>query len=82
MERGIPLRDGTHAISLYADDLLLYLGDGERGLEEMIEDMQDFGELSGLKLNMGKYGLFPINKDNMTRPAQLGGLSWYPCTFK
>ena len=52
--RGIPLRDGRHAISLYADDLLLYLKDGEKDLEAMVEDMQDFGVLSGLKLNVGK----------------------------
>ena len=70
--RGIPLRDGSHAISLYTDDLLLYLRDGEEHLESMLEDMQVFGRLSGLKLNAGKSFLFPIAKTNAVQPIRSG----------
>ena len=64
-DRGIPLNDATHATSLYADDLLLYLKDGEEVLEAMIDDMQDIGVLSGLKMNTGKSCLLPIDKANV-----------------
>ena len=48
IDRGIPLHDCVHTISLYADDLLLYLKDGETDLIAAVEDIDDFEVISGL----------------------------------
>ena len=80
--RGIPLRDGIHTISLYADDLILYLKDVNEGLQESIELLQDFQILSGLGINMNKSYLFPVRSGLDDPPPNLGGLNWAPRTFK
>ena len=63
-EWGIPLGDGTHIVSLYADDLLLYIRDISNIPESVAQTLNEFANLSGLKVNWAKTCLFSF--DSMT----------------
>ena len=57
---GILISGYTHSVSLYADDLLVYLRDVTTGLAPLLEILHEFGRLSGLKLNSAKSCIFPL----------------------
>lgn len=50
-----------HRVSLYADDLLLYISHPDISLPTAISLLGQFSEFSGYKLNLHKNELFPIN---------------------
>ena len=50
-----------HKLSLYADDLLLYVSNPSTSLPIILDILKQFGQLSGYKLNFGKSELFAIN---------------------
>lgn len=55
-------REGQeHRVSLYADDLLLYLSDYSHSLPAALNILERFGKLSGYKINLSKSELFPVN---------------------
>ena len=59
--RGI-LRSGReHKLSLYADDLLLYISDPQNTLSHIMATLDRFNELSGCKINASTSELFPVN---------------------
>lgn len=56
------LRWGTeHKLSLYADDLLLFVSGAERTIPHIMDLLNKFGEVSGYKLNVHKSELLPLN---------------------
>lgn len=59
---GVTRREMTHKVSLYVDDLLLYISSPENSIPHLIEVLREFGKFSGYKLNFSKSLLFPINK--------------------
>jgi len=70
----IALRDNTgivgirrggieHKVSLYADDLLLYVSDPTKSLPAALSLFGIFGPLSGYKINLHKTKLFPVNDE-------------------
>lgn len=59
---GVTRREMTHKVSLYADDLLLYISNPENSIPHLIEVLREFGKFSGYKLSFLKTLLFPINK--------------------
>lgn len=55
-------REGQeHRVSLYADDLLLYLSDVSHSLPSALNILETLGKLSGYKVNLSKSELFPVN---------------------
>ncbi len=55
------MRHGTeNKISLYADDVLLYVSSPATSLPQIISLLKEFGKFSGYKLNMNKSEFFPI----------------------
>lgn len=48
-------------VSLYADDLLLYLSDLLTSIPAALSTLDSFSFISGYKLNLGKSELFPLN---------------------
>lgn len=79
---GIKLDESTHIISLYADDVLLYLRNGAVGIQEMLRILEEFEELSGLRLNRRKTHIFPMHP-SLLRPLTLPlDLDWAPVTFR
>ena len=53
----------THAISMYADDTLLYMSDVQNSLPGAVEVLKKFGALSGFKINLTKSALMLLNED-------------------
>lgn len=57
------LRYGVkHTVSLYADDLLLYISDPSISIPAILDTLTSFGCVSGYKLNLTKSEIFPINQ--------------------
>lgn len=55
-------RSLTHTVSLYADDLLLYVTNPTTSVPEVLVVLENVGKISGYKLNYNKSEYFPINK--------------------
>ena len=52
--KGIPRGDLELKVSLYADDLLLYVSDPSLSLPYILDILNQFGKISGYKLNLQK----------------------------
>lgn len=59
--KGIIRHGQTHKLSLYADDLLLYISDPLVSLPPILRILDQFGHCSGYKLNFQKSELFFVN---------------------
>ena len=59
--KGILRAGREHKISLYADDVLLYVSDPLSTIPHILDTLGKFGEFSGYKLNLDKSELVPIN---------------------
>lgn len=69
---GIKRGELEHKLSLYADDLLLYVSDPCTSIPLVLKLLADFGLISGYKLNLSKSELMPINTAALDYP--LGSL--------
>jgi len=54
-----------HRVSLYADDMLLYISDPTLGIPQVVKILKHFGTFSGYKLNFSKSICFPINSKGL-----------------
>lgn len=68
---GIRREGRLHKLSLYADDLLLFLSNPNSSIPVALKMISDFGSVSGYKINLTKSLLFPINE----RARQMSVLS-------
>ena len=59
---GISIGNKQYKLSLFADDLLLYLSNVNRVIPHIIEIMRTFSKISGYKMNEAKTELLVINK--------------------
>lgn len=57
-----------HRVSLYADDLLLYVRNPLVSIPRILTLLDSFGRLSGYKLNVSKSEYFPINQSAIDIP--------------
>lgn len=63
--------DLEERVSLYADDMLLYLGDPELSLSNAFNVIQEFGNFSGFRIDWSKSSLFPLDpQPNLVLPTQ------------
>ena len=60
--KGIHRGGLVHKVSLYADDMLLFVSDPLHSLPKLLELLKGFGEISGYKVNFQKSELMPIGK--------------------
>lgn len=60
--KGFQRGDIEHRVSLYADDLLLYVRDPIASNPHILSLLTTFGSFSGYKLNIQKSECFPINQ--------------------
>lgn len=58
---GIKRMGTEQKVSLYADDLLLYISDLDRSIPTALGVLKSFGSISGYKLNLSKSEIFPLN---------------------
>lgn len=63
---GITRLGTEHKLSLYADDLFLFVSKAETTIPLILELLTKFGEISGYKLNLHKSELLPLNLTNTT----------------
>uniref|UniRef100_A0A3B3UGS4 Reverse transcriptase domain-containing protein n=1 Tax=Poecilia latipinna TaxID=48699 RepID=A0A3B3UGS4_9TELE len=59
--KGITRGRVEHKLSLYTDDLLLYISAPERSIPHILALLSQFGEISGYKVNMHKSELLPMD---------------------
>lgn len=66
--RGI-FREGLEQkISLYADDMILYISNPDASIPKVLSTLDTFGSISGYKLNLQKSEVFPVNLSAQTYP--------------
>lgn len=58
-----------HRLSLYADDLLLYISNPVGSVSDLLHIFNTFGSFSGYKLNINKSECFPVNNSAKQIPA-------------
>ena len=59
---GLRMGETIHAVSLYADDLLVYINDTSADLSDIALTLLRFQRASGLKVNWDKSCIFPLRQ--------------------
>lgn len=59
--KGIKIGTNEHKLSLYADDLLVYLTNPQFSIPPLLHVFKEYSDISGYKLNYDKSEAFPIN---------------------
>lgn len=67
--QGIRISDQEHQISLFADDILLYLSDLKTSIPALVDLLHRFGTFSGYKVNHSKSSILFLNKLERTNPT-------------
>lgn len=68
----ISIHGTRHFISLYADDILLFLSNIESSVPHVLHLFEEFKEIAGYKINWSKSVLLPINSEAKTIPLPPG----------
>uniref|UniRef100_A0A8P4GNT1 Reverse transcriptase zinc-binding domain-containing protein n=1 Tax=Dicentrarchus labrax TaxID=13489 RepID=A0A8P4GNT1_DICLA len=79
---GISRQGAIHKLSLYADDLLLYVSNPTTSLPIVLNILKQFGQLSSYKQNFGKSKLFAINNLPGRLPDNIAPFKWVDEGFK
>ena len=59
----------THKVSLYAEDILLYISEPLKSVPTILNILTQFGKLSGYKTNFDKSEMFPLNQSASLIPV-------------
>lgn len=65
--KGIKVGEKIEQIGLYADDIILYMGDAHTSLKEAMKIIETYGIFSGLKINWQKFALMLLGPGNRMR---------------
>ena len=66
----------THTISLYADDVLLYLTEPEVSVPALLETLDKYSAISGYKINFTKSVVMPLNPAGENLPRHYIPFQW------
>ena len=64
--KGFKIGNWEHKLDMYADDLTCYLDGSETSLRNLIKILDEFQEISGLKINLGKCKVVWIGKNRFS----------------
>lgn len=67
--KGIHISEIEHQISLFADDILLYLSDLKNTIPVLLNLIDQFGSFSGYKVNQAKSSILFLNRQDRINPA-------------
>ncbi len=78
MIKGIKCKNVEHKVSLYADDMLLFLQHSQTTLSEVITLINSFSRVSDYSINWLKSTVLPINCSfqNSSTPLQSGNIKY------
>lgn len=74
--RGIKLGDNEHKLSLYADDLLIYITELYTSLPPLLHCLKEYSAVSGYKLNYNKSEILPLNVQDKNIRSLTNPLKW------
>uniref|UniRef100_A0A669DKG7 Reverse transcriptase domain-containing protein n=1 Tax=Oreochromis niloticus TaxID=8128 RepID=A0A669DKG7_ORENI len=80
--KGITRFGVTHKLSLYADDFLLYISDPLNPFPVLFNILDQYGTLSGYKLNYQKSELQPLNSLARALPHSIVPFKWTETGFR
>ena len=82
--KGIKLNDNEFKLTQYADDSEVLLEGDRQSFEETVQTIQQFSNVSGLKLNSSKTNVIWLgsSRNSNVRYMQHLDMSWNPETFK
>lgn len=66
---GITIGGHEHRISLYADDVILFLSNLSNSVQTLLYLINRFGQFSGYSINIAKSSILFLNKDERTNPV-------------
>ncbi len=78
---GLRLEKKTYKISLYADDILIYLNSPQQSIPYLIDKISNFGSFSGYKINLLKSEAMPLSKSHSHEPTTSHPFKWSPTGF-
>lgn len=78
---GINIGPKKHTISLYADDVLLFLSNPEISIVRIVEIIGTFGQFSGYKINYSKSEAMPLTLHTPWSPSSAALFQWSPSGF-
>lgn len=65
---GIQLREHEHKISLYVDDVIIFLTNIANSVPNLIQQILIFGQFSGYQINSSKLSILFLNKEERQKP--------------
>lgn len=80
--KGITIKGKEHKLACYADDILIYLGQPTYSLPTLMESLEQYGQLAGYKLNIGKTQLLSYNYSPPGEIESRYPLVWQTESFK
>ena len=78
---GIQVGPTCHKISLYCDDVLLYLSSPESSITRVVDIINSFGRFSGYKINYSKSEAMPLTSHVSWSPQCSAPFRWSPSGF-
>lgn len=79
---GIDIGSKENRISLYADDVILYLSTPERSIPVVLDLISKFGRISGYKINLTKSNACLLNSDIPAELKRISPFTWAQGGFK
>uniref|UniRef100_A0A3Q3BNZ9 Reverse transcriptase domain-containing protein n=1 Tax=Kryptolebias marmoratus TaxID=37003 RepID=A0A3Q3BNZ9_KRYMA len=79
---GFEIGTDVHKISLFADDIILFLTNPERSLYHLQDLLDKYSSFSGYKVNLEKSEVLPISVSDHNKVKNMSNFKWSPEGFK
>lgn len=79
--KGVQVGQLNHKMSLFADDVILFLTDPTQSLTKLITLLNNYSTISGYKVNYEKSEMLPLTKADWSKLSQTNSFKWSPNGF-